>query len=269
MRLISKVFLAFLMIPAIMHADDSGSTTAKKSILGLRFDILSFRLMPSLTDKVSNVPEFIRQVPIHKDDIGAGRIRTIPFDSLNPGFLTTFNPSVGPELNLGRIKIIGGVGLSLPITPRAGKKNSGSTREISQRGNNSARGTGTALVFYSLEKTIRWLHPKWFGELEFGVNKRLALFGGYAQSYNSTEFRSGWDRYNRLQTFKRYRISEDRINENYLGVRLYSSDRDVSFFAYGGTVKQNANYTNLGEMLDLIRNHTGYSIGIGVSRHWH
>ncbi|MDP3953883.1 MAG: hypothetical protein Q8Q06_00515 [bacterium] len=261
-----------LLLGTCFGEENTQVQTDKKNNFSFRLDVLSFDLLPDINYDIKNAPEYIRQIPIHKDDGGAGKIRTIPFDSLDPGFLKTFNPLFGPEFTVGKVKFFMGAGFSMPVTPRAMKKNSRSTREISQRNDNSNRGIGTALVFYAFEKNTVWVMPRLNSEIEFKTSRRWRpIIGGSLSRYN-TRIQSGWDRYNKLRTYKGYKVSDDRVIDAYGGLRFYSFNpktgrEEVSFFFRFGKAWNKSNFTELGR--SILTNNPRQSVffGFGYSAH--
>jgi len=262
-----KTALIAIMAFALPLNGQKEDEQLKGNGLGLRVDYLKFKFLPA--PKVKNVPEFVRQVPIHEDDAGAGRVRTIPFDNLDPWLETMYSPSIGPEFRLGKFKLSAGIGISVPLTPAPKRGNSGSTREISQWFDDSDRGYGTALVFYGLNNVVIRT-PYWYGEIEYLATRRFGLLAGFSEEKYRSEFVSGWDRYDALQQFKRYKVSDNKLDQVYSGFRFYDSRRDNSLSLYLGFGKKVSRFSSEfdSHSLNIPSSNGVITIGFGITRHF-
>jgi hypothetical protein len=197
--------------------------------------------IPSAT--IENVPLFVRQVPVHRDDWNAGVIRTIPFDTVaveGTGYLfldgsTKVAPTmrVGPVILRGEL-LVSGIGDSnddrTPGIP--------SPQEWSEWVENNERGYGTALVYYQafLRKSGKIkFHPVWEAELTYHDFSVLA--GTTTSPISQLWIQTGWDRYNALEKWQEHHVADFSSRVKYAGLRVYLGDDEghpVFFEIIGG-----------------------------------
>ncbi len=206
--------------------------------------IVSKRYVPTTLE---NVPEFVRKVPVHKNDGGAGRIIIIPDGTIQPRVNDSPNPylhphinsvmlgaSVAPQITVGRLTARVGSAAYLrsgykfwlhdaaALQDEAATKGmpyTGPIREWSQWGQNSLRGYGTALVYYAAE--LKPKLPELYGEVEIGPFKYVSAVAGYSRMNYDLNLSSGWDRWDSLdEKYAEYPAMKVGIRREYFGVRL-------------------------------------------------
>lgn len=203
---------------------------------------------------MENVPEFVRKVPVHRDDSGAGRIVIIPDSTIQPRVNNNAqgetldhnrephtNPamlgaSIAPQITVWRLTARVGVAAYLRVREKSGVwlyyaavaqdeaadkgiPYVGPLREWSQWAPNSKRGYGTALVYYAAE--LKPKPPELYGEVEIGPFKYLSAVAGYSRMNYDLNLYSGWDRWNSLdEKYAEYPAIKVEIRREYFGVRL-------------------------------------------------
>lgn len=246
--------VVFILLAGRIYAQNEDNKKKKNGLVsfGLDIRIPSFVSKTYVPTTLSNVPEFVRQVPIHKDDSSSGKIITIPNSTvqpcayfvdeppsaLNPSKITAspvmWGASVAPQITIGWLKARAGVSFyqvrkdnswllesayAQDETATKGLPYTGPLREWSEWGSNSLRGFGTALVYYAAELKPKF--PEWFGEIEIGPFKYLSGVVGYTQRDYNLNLWSGWDRYNSLtEVYKKFPPIAVRTQREYFGVRL-------------------------------------------------
>lgn len=280
--------LVFLLVPShpVLAAEnqiDGMETADYASGWGYGLEIrASFNFLTGqIMEPISDVPVFIRQVPIRFNDSQAGKILTIPDSTLDPGTYSSGNISIAPEIKFRRMLFRGGVNFELPISPRRHHGSSGSTRELNQRGPAAIRLPEDTLVYYAVETTVRGM-PGLFGEVEVSLTKNLSLLGGYAISPYKVRFISGWDLVGEIdfedeedrqeddefETYRKYPLSNNSFRALYGGLRIYSHNRAVSFVVLGGRVTHSVNPTALGTDVGITYGLPSMMFRAGVSFHW-
>lgn len=225
MKTITGLAICFLLFPSLVLGQQSPELDKKKEekkfSLGLELRTLSFDFLPNQVE-VSNIPLQLRQVPVHPNDgylrLGE-KIVTIPADTIKPALFCLFSPSVSPQATFWRLQFRGGINVTIPLAPFARTANNGSTREIHQYNSGTSRGYGTSLVFYAVT-----VSPKpvlgWLGEAEFQVSENLSFLTGFSTSGYNLRIRTGWDRYDSLETYKIYKLSSSDLQKKYVGIRI-------------------------------------------------
>ncbi|MBI2670331.1 MAG: hypothetical protein HYX20_04275 [Candidatus Yanofskybacteria bacterium] len=259
----------FLSTYIILCSNICPAQTAKhfnnKARFGVEFRLLNFDFGPSNT-KFSGLPLSMRQIPVHPDDgyLGlTGKIITVPSDTIKQGLLTAYSPTVAPEIRVSRFKLRAGISTLIPFLPKAKTANNGSTREIHQYDSGTSRGVGTSLVFYAIEASP---NPKlgWLAETEFLAKDYISFLGGYAVSEYNLRVRTGWDRFNQLETYKNYPLASNQIQKKYLGARFKPPDSQTSFLVLGGIYNQN-NHLEATSAQIKIDSGSSYFLSIGIS----
>lgn len=268
MRTTIVAFASFLIFSGICsgQTQDTAPNQPKNKVsfgLELRWFYLDFRPRPV---EVGNIPDSMRQVPVHKDDGYLGRkgeIVTIPADIIKPGLFVGYSPAIAPEISVGRFKTRGGISLNIPFYPKAVRGNGGSTRERHQYDSGTSRGTGTSLVYYAVnvssKPTLGWL-----GEAEFIANDNWSFLAGYAISEYKLQIATGWDRFNDLQTYRKYDISHNQVEKRYVGFRIKPEDESGSGLVMVGVYSQKTTPTAAGQALNM-RNGNSFFVAVAVS----
>jgi hypothetical protein len=168
------------------------SAHEKTLVFGFGYDF-----MPGV--ELINVPAVLRTVPTHPSD-GAQRMRTIPGDSVSTPPWHMLTMSLGLQVRIAS-KLRARVGALLGAAQQSneGPSEWDGIQEWGQFVNSAARGTGTSLVFYGLTRSR--LVPGGYAELQLG-SATSGLLLGYEASSIGVTLRQGWDRYDRLETYK-------------------------------------------------------------------
>lgn len=222
-----------------LYAQGDEKEKEKKGFVSFGVDIR----LPTMVSKtyvpttLENVPEFVRKVPIHKNDRGAGTIVMIPDNTIQPRTNNTaasLGASIAPQITVWRITARIGAMAYLRAKSRAWLHDAavahdeaadkkvpyaGPIREWSQWVQNSQRGYGTALVYYAAE--LKPKQPELYGEVEIRPFKHLSAITGYSQINYDLSLYSGWDRWNSLnEKYAEYPAIRIGMRRKYFGVRL-------------------------------------------------
>ena len=244
-----------------------GQTAQKNRKVGFGFEVRFLNVdISSGRLEVDNIPKSMRTVPIHKDDgyLGSGRDVVVPSDRIKPGLLLSYAPVLAPEITFSdRLTLRGGAVVSVGILPTASASNHGTTREVHQYDSGTERGVGTSFVYYAVTASQR-PHFGWLAESELSVTESLSVIGGYESSGNSLKINTGWDRYNKLQTYKNYDIGVLETKKQYFGFRAGSKRGGASLLVVVGHNSRNFNSAPAGKDIG-VKTGGGFCFTTGVS----
>lgn len=173
--------------------------------VGLTWGFSADRL-PDVPVLVENVPASLRQVPSHPGDTwiyGSQTVlRTIPFDSIEPNPLPSSAALyVAAEITVRRLRMRSGPVFTFYSEAEQGlvPANTGATRLANQR-NLPDRGIGQSLVYYNMYVQTSRV-PGWLNEASLNVSRHVSLIGGYSFTTFALVVETGYDRFNRLETY--------------------------------------------------------------------
>lgn len=221
--------------------------------------------------KFENVPLALRQVPSHPNDIwiyGSRPVmRTVPFDSINLGSDSNLVFSVAPEITVHRLRVRSGVSFTSisPITPDP--YNNDSLREVNQYGR-PTRGYGTSLVYWGIARKST-VKPGWISEADFEIGKGIAFIGGYSTNRYKLVFESGWDRWDRLEKYRIYDLSDNTVQKVYGGLGFQPGKVEgnpVRVSVLAGKAKVISDFTDLAEGMTVDYG-SPWFFGLGFSVH--
>lgn len=197
------------------------------------------------------VPKRVRNVPVHSDDqniptniapINNASINYSPCSICLEGMI-----GVAYKSGLYKVKISGGTSYYLA----ANDHNSLKTRNYTNAPGTNERGDGAALTYYKLDKD--WTHGinAFVPRLSINISRQFSkksicqIFTEYDLSFYGLHLENGWDRYNRFEKWKIYKLADIRRNCIKFGL-------NVKFLKiYMGYVIPTANLTELGEISQL------------------
>jgi hypothetical protein len=215
-----------------------------------------------VVQKLDNIPEKIRNVPIHSEDsYAAGNQGPISHDSAFPGgtVLLEFGISkrlIGYENNF---KVGALLGLDFGGMLRGADHERNYTNSVGSE----KRGDGAALTYYSilpayLDKWNSAIRPAILGELELGSNPNRSLVLRYLLYEERLMAETGWDRFNSQDANQRFELARYLVNQLQIGLRFKHDDSRE--FYLGISKPTNIKYTELGNQTDITFK-SGLSIG--------
>lgn len=216
----------------------------EKGAYGFATAGMDFLLEPGRA-KVTYTAEPIRDVPAHSDDswVGSESAKPINNKTLNyPPFVWGLEGVAALGYDSGAVDFSLGTRLSYPILTVP-------IEDIEERnymGNSGTkdRGYGTALTYYGFRDNFL----TGFDALTPGVYARLkfpklheSFFLEYALDFRKLTIDTGYDRYNSLDTRKRYDLADQKVHS----LRAGLEDKNIEVFL-GLVVTQNS-LTDLGK----------------------
>jgi len=195
-------------------------------------------------DKVSNVPEVVRDVPIHRDDGYVNRANQGPIakDSVKTPVLFEIGlAKVGLETKITEhayLDVFGNVSLNASSFG-AGDENE---RNYTNAVGTEKRGYGAALTYWRARYGPLFI-PGLGAELRIPLNEGKKgtelLLGGTIRRYN-LEAENGWDRWNKHEKYKTYRLGEVTDKTIYTGILI----KDRLSDKFGGGFKIGADFAD-------------------------
>ncbi len=210
---------------------------------------------------IENFPEYMRYVPIHPDDaykVPLENNAPIPDDKIKMSFLNCTGGfylfGLGSRISLGRLKLM----IEARLISSSSFKSHDEVSSLSPESasmrerdylltpGSSKRGYGTALTYYGVNYSSSG--PNYVVELELelkeGSESSLNLLCGYSELFSCLlKLEQGWDRNNRLELRKSFRLQEFNQANFYTGLSFdwsASGFEQVRFFLIlGGSVIKN------------------------------
>lgn len=202
-----KSFFLCLLAGLIMAGNASAQLyLVTEYSLGFSSDILPHQ-------KIGNIPEFMRTVPIHHDDSDIPEENNGPIpprvkDVARPGFtlLCTLDEMI--QLRNKNMAISIGGSIWAYAGPFRDKLSERAYRGLV---GSPYRGEGTALTFYLLYNNGIILSP--FCYLKIPINNSVS-FSTSLRTYSSKiAVSNGWDRYDHYKVYKKFILANYEINE--------------------------------------------------------
>lgn len=230
--------------------------------LGLNY---GYETKGNYSASVDSVPESVRDVPAHPDDL----YKTRPQD-VGPIADSSFDlPFSGRGMNL---ELKAGVGIRKGIFDfKIGPKMFGGGKEeiepqIKERNylnhpGTEERGYGAALTYYKFKSETK-SSPTWGGLAEFSLNfdfsdgYGIGLFNPFVEySFlvipKEFYFETGWDRFDSLEKRKSYTIASNLLSHTVkAGARVKIAAWNASIYC-GAEILQSPNTTDLGKEADF------------------
>jgi len=191
------------------------------------------QIFPSALGRISNIPASFRTIPGHSGDSNAGLLITVPADTISPGLFSGLYAGVAPQLRVRGWRFRGGPQFGMYSSPQPQKVSTGNTRELNQFGTQQ-RGTGTALVYYAVVPRANPFSGG-YGEIEHSVGSKIGLIAGYAWSPYDYTVKTGYDRYDSLESFQIYTLGTADMHRFYGGLEIGGR---TAFLLLAGAGKQ-------------------------------
>ena len=232
---------------------------------------------------ISNVPEYIRNVPIHPDDNYVNRKNIAPIEDTNlkyPPLSFRFKGDLslryyeedyvvqfGGNINAIIVSPFGGI-KSRNYTDKVGSEERGDKAALTYYGFVDDITGGLNIIYPGLCFKILIPYNNYYLKNERMLNDDHYLFLEYDVDFFKLNLKNGWDRYNDLETKEIFRIADlikhkiklgvgININE---GLRLGEGHYLTLFLGY---VISNTKPTSIGKEIDLTtRNH--FLVGAGI-----
>ncbi len=252
MRL-SLSLLGFLLVagPALAQSQDPPK-------VGLSVTFFDVGIYPGFVQGFDGpLPLTLRQVPIHGDDSGAGRLITIrdvsPLKIDNRLGLGSIG--VGPRFRHRAFALKANVLFTYAIAPSAG----GEKITFEQNYQGSGRVQGAALVYYALVAETGWKRPGFDLQFRHRVEGRPNLITGYKLIPLRFNLEQGWDRYNKFESSEAHVLSNSKIHTGYMGVAFGPLTITV------GRAHHQAGLTELGKSLNLKTKQSSWNFSFGTT----
>jgi hypothetical protein len=208
--------------------------------------------LPRVGQLVERVPDRLRQLPSHPDDVwiyGSRQVlRTIPYDSIEPNPVSTLMAvRAGPEVSLRRLRLRTGLSFAFMrrIEPGLVKANTGATRLVNQR-DLPFRGAGASVVYYNMFPDVSHV-PGWFGEVSVDVSRHVAAFAGVGFDHVRLLVETGYDRFDRFEPYDRRVAGLIRVPGAHGGIMAASrwrpATRSVSAWPWGDSATRSRRTT--------------------------
>ena len=250
----SKKVRLFLLLcclfPATSNAQttDSGPAFPPSRRFSLEWRIPMLQVVPRMPGRFSNLPLSVRTIPQHKDDTWfccLGTPRIVPDRTVSSVLYSNLAVAVAPQVNFRRGILTFGTNFSGWQLPEAVRGSYWTTVEINQFGT-SERGGGTSLVGTAIVARKR-IYANPFVEWEFPIKKvpGRSILVGYAYTKIDISIRAFYDRYDSLETYKRYTISDSGLHELYVGAHT-----SRYFLCAIGLVYQQPHLTDVGRSMN-------------------
>lgn len=241
------LLLACWLLPTAGSAQPQPAQAEHFSRVTLEFRWPMVKMMPGILGDFSHLPAYVRTIPQHPEDTWfccAGRPRVVPDANVSAKLYANFSAAVAPQINFRHVSLTVGANFSGFQLPTAVKDTSWTTTEINQ-GGSTGRGEGTSLVGTAIVARDQF-YANPFVELSFHGknNPNTGWLVGYAYTKVDVSVRAFYDRYDSLETYQRYSISNTTFQEFYTGMHA------GKYFVWTvGIARQQPNLTALGRSM--------------------
>lgn len=219
----------------------------------------------ALIERVSDVPESIRNVPIHPNDPW-GRPGPIPDDEVMIGSRTGAFVRYGPKLNLFKDNLSIKVGLELEFSGSY----STDFPERSISGVGSERGYGASLTFYSIHTKAGpdWnsiFIPKLFAGIDSKISNSFSVGLGCSIWREDLVAETGYDRYDKYDRLAGFNLVDMTVGSVMVSLRYKMDESNYLFLEVGTQDILDKKFYDLGRQADVDFEENPFTISIGGS----
>ncbi|MFH1452191.1 MAG: hypothetical protein ABIF88_03395 [archaeon] len=222
----------------------------------------------ALVQNVRDVPEEIRDVPIHSDDgYASGKGGPIPSDDINVGPRTGGFFRYGGRMPVIKDTLFAKLGIEVEL---GGIFTSDKpSRNYTNAVGTSQRGRGAALTYYSIHTKSgpNWnssLIPKIVGGLELELSDSVTVGANYSIWREDLVAETGYDRYDSLEHRSSFNLVDMTVS-SITGSLKFSGDKNCYFFVEGGVQRVlSKRYYDLGREADIDFNENPFMVMIGA-----
>jgi hypothetical protein len=204
-------------LPAVAQdSPEAQGNKEKKS--AFRYDV-AFSGTTGGSYRVSNVPQFVRAVPLHRDDgfLAGSPFATEPIINDDLGRFSLTDYSVELTSSYRWLQAGGRIGWAYVSSDRVRQNQFGGTE----------RGTGTSLRFYEVDSKVP-ISFIVFGGLRLPLVNPQTSWGGLALAVGAQyepfgtplHFRTGWDRFDKDETWRYFKIGQVQANGFYARLEI-------------------------------------------------